>query len=152
MIQTFVLGQTCQWFEDPLIVWIVGVILNFRKWQKLGACRARVTRRLCKVYFCRRLRKGDWIIEGGVTPGGGGHPGEPGGGLEHARLERGEGRAGLDTGRWVGADPGSGGGWGRVFPPAPGLGLVTSKLGLRHEALVVARMEAPRIVVPGIGA
>ena len=127
-------------------MWIVGVILNFRERQELWARGARVTRRLCEVYFCRGLgeRKGS-LIEGGVTPGCW-HSREPWGGLEHARLERGEGRAGLGT------DSCSGGGWGWVFSPHSGLGLVTSELSLGHEALVIAGMEAARIIVPGISA
>ena len=39
-----------------------------------------------------------------------------------------------------------------MLSPHPGLGLVTSELGLRHETLVVAWMEAARIVVPRVGA
>ena len=131
-------------------MWIVGVILYFRERQELRTRRGDVRRGLSEVYFRWRLGEGDGVIEGGVAPGVG-HPREPGGGgLEHARLERREGGARLGRRGWADSSRGRGRGWGGMLPPHTGL--VTSQLGLGHEALVVARVEAARIVVPGVSA
>lgn len=61
---------------------IVGVVLDLRQGEELGARGGRVGGGLSEIYFRWRLREGDGVVEGRVGAGVG-HP-EAGGGLEHA--------------------------------------------------------------------
>ena len=139
MVQSLVLGQTRQRFEDAVVVWIVGVVLDLRQGEELGTRGGGVGGGFSEIYFSGRLREGDGVIERGVGARGRGHPGEPWRGLQHARLQRGEG-AGARLGAGVWAEPRP-----RVLPaplPRPRL----------HQAGVLARprVEAARVVVPRV--
>ena len=66
MVQSLVLGQTRQRFEDAVVVWIVGVVLDLRQGEELGTRGGGVGGGFSEIYFSGRLREGDGVIERGV--------------------------------------------------------------------------------------
>ena len=138
MVETLVLGQTRQRFEDSIIVRVVGVVLDLSQREELWPGR-RVARRLSEVDFSGRLGEGDGVVEGRVGARVG--HGEARAGLEHAGLEGGKCTGCLGRHCRVRTE---GGGLGRVWPA---VAVVTEVL----SHLVVARVEAARIIVPGVG-
>jgi len=83
VVETLVLGQTRQRFEDSIIVRVVGVVLDLSQREELWPGR-RVARRLSEVDFSGRLGEGDGVVEGGVGARVG--HGEARAGLQHAGL------------------------------------------------------------------
>ena len=139
MVETLVLGQTRQRFEDSIIVRVVGVVLDLSQREELWPGR-RVAGRLSEVDFSGRLGEGDGVVEGWVGARVG-LEAEPRAGLEHAGLEGGKCTGCLGGHCRVRTEGGS---LGRVWPA---VAVVTEVL----SHLVVARVEAARIVVPGVG-
>lgn len=89
LLHRLVLGQAGQRLEQPVVVRVVGVVLDLREGEKLRPSKGSIGGGgggLAEVNFSGGLREGDGVVEGGVAPVG--HPeaggGVDGGGVEHA--------------------------------------------------------------------